>query len=116
MSFLELSVQSFVCCIGQAPRIKGNSVVPELGFFFFFFFSLPSPATLSLSNLFGLQISFPNSVSAVLLSEQFSRAKSTWAELRTRRHTPAGAFLQRRWVKAKCTSLVILAVALVVQL
>lgn len=50
-------------------------------FFFFFFFSLPSPATLSLSNLFGLQISFPNSVSAVLLSEQFSREKSTWVEL-----------------------------------
>lgn len=41
VSFLELSVQSFVCCIGLAPRIKGNSVVPELGFFFFF--SSPSP-------------------------------------------------------------------------
>lgn len=41
VSVLELSVQSFVCCIGLAPRIKGNSVVPELGFFFFF--SSPSP-------------------------------------------------------------------------
>lgn len=64
VSFLELSGQSFVCCVGRAPRIEGNSVVPELGFFFSF---MPSPAPLSPCNLFGLKISFPNSLRAVLL-------------------------------------------------
>lgn len=64
VSFLELAGQSFVCCVGRAPRIEGNSVVPELGSFFSF---MPSPAPLSACNLFGLKISFPNSLRAVLL-------------------------------------------------
>lgn len=42
VSFLELFVQSFICCIGRAPRIKGNSVVPELGVFSLPL-ALPSP-------------------------------------------------------------------------
>lgn len=62
VSFLELSGQSSVCCLGRAPRIEGNPVVPELGFFFSF---VPSPAPLSPCDLFGLKISFPNSLRAV---------------------------------------------------
>lgn len=49
MSFLELSAQSFVCWIGRAPRIKGNSVVLELGVFF-----SPSPPRPPFLSLIGL--------------------------------------------------------------
>lgn len=59
-----------------AARIEGNSVVPELGFFFS---SMPSPAPLSPCNLFGLQISFPNSLRAVFLFfKQFAFAGVSW--------------------------------------
>lgn len=79
VSFFELSGQSSVCCLGWAPRIEGNPVVPELGFFFSF---VPSPAPLSPCDLFGLKISFPNSLRAaflffltsLLLQECFGRA------------------------------------------
>lgn len=60
MSYLELSALSFECHVGWAPGVKGNSVVPEFGFF-----------SLSLSKIyFGLKIGFPNSQSTVFLFNQ----------------------------------------------
>lgn len=91
VSLLELSAQSFVCRIGQAPRIKGNSVVPELRVSFSP--SPPQPPFLSLIGLGWKSLSrilwllsfflsrFPNRTvhsGAVMIVDDVYQAPHTW--------------------------------------